>query len=574
MKAVNYKSNFLKTRKTIQFLSVSIFIIVQFSCNSSSDKKEKVIVVQTPLEEIIDANKKEVFGLLNQTIFNNSSDLLPDSTTVTSLVKQLYGSEKALWCDTSILNSTATNFLKIVKEASFYGLDSSLYNLQELNNLNDTLLRVPGNKFLLAKAEWEFSKSSILFFTHLKYGFINHDNSDSLYYQLKVDSLKQEDLVQVKKSIENNELPSAIENLEPAFYEYKNLVNSWKIFLQNRTISNTRIDVESLKVDSFDTYIKTKEALILYGYLDTNLVKSDSGWIAVLKQFQLDHGLKEDGRVGNASAHALSRSNEDRWLSVLSSLEKLKWKKREANSLIYANTPSYTLKVVENNEVKEQYKTIVGRTINRTPVFDATMTYLIVNPYWHIPNSISSKEILPKLKNDSSHASKKGYRILDKNRNVVDPKTINWNNVTQSSFNYRISQVRSGGTALGKVKFIFANKYSIYFHDTPSKRLFKNDIRAYSHGCVRVQNPLNLAAYILHKQDSAMTIDSVNNLAKTGVQKRFNIDEEIKVYIAYHSAEGTNDGRMKFYRDIYRKETDLKNEIKKIVQENQNKTNR
>ncbi len=560
-------------RKIIQFLSVSIFIIVQFSCNSSSDKKEKVKEVQIPLEEIIDANKKEIFGLLNQTAFNNSSDLFPDSITLTSLVKQLYSSEKALWCDTSILNSTAINFLKIVTDASFYGLDSNLYNLQELKNLNDTLLRVPGNKTLLAKAEWEFSKSSISFFTHLKYGFINHDISDSLYYQLKVDSLKQEDVEQIIKSIENNELPSGIESLEPSFYEYKNLINSWKIFLQNRTISSTRIDVESLKVDSFDTYIKTKEALILYGYLDTNLVKTDSGWIAVLKQFQLDHGLKEDGRVGGASAHALSRSNEDRWLSVMSSLETLKWKKKEAKFLMYANIPSYTLKVVENNEIKEQYKTIVGRTINRTPVFDAKMTYLIVNPYWHIPNSISSKEILPKLKNDSSHASKKGYRILDKNRKVVDPKMINWSKVTQSSFNYKISQVRSGGTALGKVKFIFANKHSIYFHDTPSKRLFKNDIRAYSHGCVRVQNPLNLAAYILQKQDSAMTIDSVNNLAKTGVQKRFDIVEEIKVNISYHSAEGTNDGRMKFYRDIYRKETDLKNEIKKIVQENQYRTN-
>ena len=560
-------------RKIIQFLSVSIFIIVQFSCNSSSDKKEKVKEVQIPLEEIIDENKKEIFGLLNQAIFNNSSDLFPDSTTLTSLVKQLYSSEKALWCDTSILNSTAINFLKIVKDASFYGLDSNLYNLQELKNLNDTLLRVPGNKTLLAKAEWEFSKSSISFFTHLKYGFINHDISDSLYYQLKVDSLKQEDVEQIIKSIENNELPSGIESLEPSFYEYKNLINSWKIFLQNRTISSTRIDVESLKVDSFDTYIKTKEALILYGYLDTNLVKTDSGWIAVLKQFQLDHGLKEDGRVGGASAHALSRSNEDRWLSVMSSLETLKWKKREAKFLIYANIPSYTLKVVENNEIKEQYKTIVGRTITRTPVFEAKMTYLIVNPYWHIPNSISSKEILPKLKKDSTHASKKGYKILDKNKKVVDPKMINWSKVTQSSFNYKISQVRSGGTALGKVKFIFANKHSIYFHDTPSKRLFKNDIRAYSHGCVRVQNPLNLAAYILQKQDSAMTIDSVNNLAKTGVQKRFDIVEEIKVNISYHSAEGTNDGRMKFYRDIYRKETDLKNEIKKIVQENQYRTN-
>lgn len=562
-------------RKIVFLITVCTFFIFQSSCNSSSDntKKRKNKLKKPSIAEVIDLNKKETYSILAKSRFIDSTDLYPDSNTITSIVKSFYNNERALWSDTSILNNTALNFLKIVKMANKYGLDSNLYNIQELKRLKDTLLKLPGNQTILSNAEWEYSKSCVKFFTHLKYGFINHEKSDSLYYQLKLDSLKSEEISLINKSIEKNEIPAAIEFLEPTFYEYKNLVNSWKIFLENREISRKRVKVESLKVDSLDTYDKTKKALILYGYLDTNKVKTDSGWIAVLKQFQSDHGLKEDGRVGSASAHALSRSNEDRWLSVMSSLEKLKWKNKKGNSIMYANIPSYILKVVEGNEVKQQYKTVVGRTINKTPVFNAKMTYLIVNPYWHIPNSISSKEILPKLRTDSAHASKKGYRILDKNRKVVDPKTIDWNKVTQSSFNYKISQVRSGGTALGKVKFIFANKHSIYFHDTPSKRLFNNDIRAYSHGCVRVQNPLNLAAYILHRQDSVMTIDSVNNLAKTGVQKRFDIDADIQVYIAYHSAEGTNDGKMKFYRDIYRKETDMKNLIKKIVQENQNRTN-
>jgi murein L,D-transpeptidase YcbB/YkuD len=143
--------------------------------------------------------------------------------------------------------------------------------------------------------------------------------------------------------------------------------------------------------------------------------------------------------------------------------------------------------------------------------------------------------------------------------------------VTQSSFNYKISQVRSGGTALGKVKFIFANKYSIYFHDTPSKRLFKNDIRAYSHGCVRVQNPLDLAQYILGRQDSVMTMDSVSNFTKRGIQKRINLTYNMPVYLRYYSCEGTSNGQMKFYRDIYKKETKVKMAIENLIAENQNK---
>ena len=571
MKATRYKSNFLSLRKTVLFFSVAVFSFSQFSCTDTSGEEKEI--EQTPIEEVIEANKKEVFGLFNKEVFENSTDLFPDSITLTSLVKQLYIAPKALWSDTTILNSTALNFIEIVKNASYYGLDSSFYNLDELKNLKASLISKPGDKQLLSKAEWEFSKTSIEFFTHLKYGFVNHEQSDSLFYQLKIDSLKKEDVAQIYQGIVKNEIPVAIEELEPSFYEYKNLVNSWKSFLANKTISNDKVTVESLKVDSAETYSKTKEALMLYGYLDTSVVKTDSGWIAVLKQFQLDHGLQNDGRVGSASAYALSRSNEDRWLSVMSSLEKLKWENKQTKSILYANIPAYSLKVVKNNEIKQQYRTVVGKMANRTPEFNAKMSYLIVNPYWHIPNSISSKEILPKLRKDSTLASKKGYKIMDKNRNVVDPKTINWDKVTQSSFNYRISQVKSGGTALGKVKFIFANKYSIYFHDTPSKRLFKNDIRAYSHGCVRVQDPLNLASYILQEQDSVMTLDSVINLAKTGVQKRFNVDTNMMVYLTYHSAEGTNEGGIKFFRDIYKKESALKKKIKSIVQENQNKKN-
>ncbi|MEN8927508.1 MAG: L,D-transpeptidase family protein [Flavobacteriales bacterium] len=556
-----------KTSVLFYSLGVSLFLASCGSLEETSNEPEP-----TPLEQIIETNKKEIFEKLDQNYFQKSPDLFADSTTVPSLVQQLYRSRKAHWSDSNVLNNSAKNFITIVTNSASYGLDSGFYNLQELKQLEDTLRRYPNNKQVLAKAEWEFSKSSLLFFTHLKYGFLNHDKSDSLFYQLKIDSLKSEDLEIIRNSIANNELPSAIESLEPSFYEYKNLINGWKSFLMNKTISSKKVEVETLKKDSVDTYIQTKKSLIVNGYLDTSIVKTDSGWIAVLKHFQLEHGLQDDGRVGSASAYALSRSNEDRWLSVMASLEKLKWKKRKTKSILYANIPAYSLKVIEENEIKQEYRTVVGKTINRTPEFDAKMSYLIVNPYWHIPNSISSKEILPKLKKDSALAGKKGYRILDKNRKVVDPKTINWNKVTESSFNYKISQVRSGGTALGKVKFIFANKYSIYFHDTPSKRLFKNDIRAYSHGCVRVQNPLDLASYLLSKQDTVMTIDSVNRLAKKGTQKRFDIENDIKVYITYHSAEGTKDGRIQFFRDIYKKEKGIKSAIKSIVLGNPRKT--
>ena len=154
--------------------------------------------------------------------------------------------------------------------------------------------------------------------------------------------------------------------------------------------------------------------------------------------------------------------------------------------------------------------------------------------------------------------------MYDKDRNRVDASTVDWSKMTENSFNYRITQTRSGATALGKVKFIFTNKHSIYFHDTPSKSLFKNDIRAYSHGCVRIHKPLNLATYLISNQSPGFTLDSAENLVGTRLQKRINIEYQMRVSIRYFGCAGSADGEIRFLRDIYNRETKVTSVIEDI----------
>lgn len=554
--------------KTKLWFNSLIFFFILASCG---DKLNKTVVEKNSKEEqLLESQKKVIAQFTSQFLTQNR---YPDSTTINSVVATMYSNEECLWSNGQILNKSAISFIQLIKRANFYGLDTNFYPTEELTRLADSLTKDTGNEVLLSTCEWELSKTCLEFYSHVKSGFLNHDSKDSLYYQTKIDSLTTQDIGFIVNAIKNNKLTEVIDTLEPSFFEFKELRKSWGEFLKDKTISQKRVRVESLKEDSTKAYERAKEALLLYGYLDTTQIKTNQGLVEVLKRFQSEHGLSSDGRIGRATARALSRSNYDRWLAAMTSIEKMKWNPIKDDTLFYANIPAYSLKVVENNAIAREYRTVVGKTINRTPEFSSEMKYLILNPFWHLPRSISSKEILPKLKVDAGLAKKKGYRIYDKDRNVVDASKVDWSKVSQSSFNYKISQVRSGYTALGKVKFIFTNKYSIYFHDTPSKRLFKNDIRAYSHGCVRVQNPLDLAQYILSRQDSLMTMDSVTNFTKRGIQKRFDLTYKMNVYIRYYSCEGTPEGNMIFFRDIYKKETPVREKIEEIMAENQHRKN-
>ncbi|MGB1040516.1 MAG: L,D-transpeptidase family protein [Flavobacteriales bacterium] len=549
---------------TLRILFSFIILSMLFACQ---DERELKVIQEKERMEFLRQEIKDNFYSESAKFSTSDTSKLP------SLISNLHSDSMLIWSEGKVFNKSALDLISITKNAILHGLDSNFYPVKELSDLYFKSSADTSNVEVLARGEFLFSKTALEFFTHLRYGVLNHEKKDSLYFQFKIDSLSEHDLKEIKNGIEKENLKETIKILEPGFVAYKDLQNAWSNYVSNQEFTEDRVRVKSLKEDSTDAYKRAKRALLLYQYIDSSDAEVDSVWIEKLMDFQENHGLKRDARIGRGTAYALSRSNEDRLLSVIASLEKLKWEKFEDDSLLYVNIPSYELKIIENNKIADRYRVVVGKTINRTPTFSADMKYLILNPFWHIPRSISSKEILPRLKKDSNHTKKKGYRIYDRNRKPVDASKIDWSKVTQNSFNYRISQTRSGGTALGKVKFIFTNKYSIYFHDTPSKRLFKNDIRAYSHGCVRVKDPLNLAAYLLSRQDPALTIDSVKNFVKTRRQKRHDLKYPLRVSIRYFSCEGSEDGKIIFFRDIYKKETELKQTFKRIFTQNLDKTN-
>jgi L,D-transpeptidase YcbB len=268
-----------------------------------------------------------------------------------------------------------------------------------------------------------------------------------------------------------------------------------------------------------------------------------------LKRFQARHGLNQDGLIGPATAAQLNVSPRQRAEQIAVNLERLRWLNGHlGDRYILVNQAGFEMQVIEHGRPVFASRVIVGESgDHETPEFSELMTHLIVNPSWHVPMSIARNEILPKLKQDPSYLAKQGMRIVGAG---ADAEMIDWANVTPASFPGRITQAPGDANALGSVKFMFPNRFSVYLHDTPTKRLFERDIRDFSHGCVRVERPHEFAEYLLAGQvsDPGGYFDAV--LAQ-GRERRIDLERPLMVHLTYRSAWIDENGVEQFRGDVY-----------------------
>ncbi len=274
----------------------------------------------------------------------------------------------------------------------------------------------------------------------------------------------------------------------------------------------------------------------------------DDVTVAAVKNFQMRHGLAEDGVIGPTTLEQMNKSVDDRIRQLEVNLERRRWLDREPGGFyVFVNLADQELKVMQGERTVHTARVVVGKTYHKTPVFTENMTYLVMNPYWNVPSSIANKEYLPKLKQDAGYLQRQGIRVLDSAGKEVNPYSVNW--AAMSRVPYRLRQDTGDKNALGRIKFMFPNKYNVYIHDTPAKSLFEKDLRVYSHGCIRVQDPLTLAEVIL--KDQGWTRDRIDQQVNSGEQRIVKLKRKVPVYISYITAFANKDGNVHFRRDIY-----------------------
>ena len=494
---------------------------------------------------------------------NNSRSLNKTSslqTSDTSLVDSFYilNHNKFIWIGKDQkLNDKGDSFLKIIKNARYYGLEPDYYNYSELQELSDQLSGIYDKEKRKPIAENIEKQLSLIFFRmgkDLNYGRID---SVETFTQLPRKEFKIDRLQYLQKAVRNDSLIEYLIGFQPVNPEYRKLQKALVRFLERTELSDEKVKVDQYRSDSVQTYNQAKKVLVIHRYISDEKI-SDSLFLKALKDFQYDHGLKPDGIIGKYTARVLSKSTFDYYQDAAASMERWRWKTSWEKDFLYVNIPAFRLKCYLNDSLQGIYRVVVGKRSRKTPEVYSRLNYLVAYPYWHVPRSISVNEILVKAKKDPEYMTRNHYEVFTRKLQPVEPGQVKWDTVNGKNFNYYIRQKGGTSNALGLVKFIFKNRYSIYLHDTPTKYHFNRDIRAYSHGCVRVQNAEDLADRILKFDENVYNKDSIDVFVKRKIEKKIMLNKEISVYIHYITCDTDADAKLIFHYDIYNRDEKLK----------------
>jgi murein L,D-transpeptidase YcbB/YkuD len=290
--------------------------------------------------------------------------------------------------------------------------------------------------------------------------------------------------------------------------------------------------------DSSETVGLIRKRLLATGELslDSGSALYDEALEAAVKNFQKNHGLNEDGVAGPGVIREMNVPVRERIEQIIVNMERCRWLPNQTEEeYVVVNIPQFKVFAFEKDSMVFSSNVVVGKETNKTVIFKGDMKYVVFSPYWNVPESIMKKEIIPAIR---------------RNPQYLERNNMEWNDG-------KIRQKPGKDNALGKVKFLFPNVYNIYLHDTPSKHLFKEEKRAFSHGCIRVADPKNLAVYLLRHQKE-WTEAAITVAMESGKELFVPLRKPIPVYIVYFTAFVDQQGKINFRKDVYQRDQALK----------------
>ncbi|HSL86113.1 MAG TPA: L,D-transpeptidase family protein, partial [Bacteroidales bacterium] len=379
----------------------------------------------------------------------------------------------------------------------------------------------------------------------------------------------------IDSTLQNRSIIESLQNLAPRNREYNNLK---KALVQYRRIEEkggwepfiTVLPKLEKGMHHPDVSLLRYRLAIAQGYVEYQTEEDDLFDLALHEQvmlFQLRNGLEADGVVGKATIGMMNITVEERIALIEANLERWRWVSRDPGErYIRVNIAGFELQAIEKDSVVFSTEAIVGQTKRKTPVLSSIITYMVFNPDWTVPPTILKDDIIPSLLKNQDYLIEKNLKILRTDGTEVDPSTIDWNTIVASGFPYRVYQEPGPGNALGKVKFFFPNQYSVYIHDTPGRNLFGLTDRSLSSGCIRINNPLSLAEWLM-KDNPSWTPEEIKNVVDKGKARSVYLANPVPVYILYLTAWAGDDGVPYFRKDIYNLDEPLLTALKQSPRE-------
>lgn len=528
------------TGKIIFILTTLIFLTI-FSCKKQKKQLPEVAVRDTTI-----------------TVQNSFTELFIDSTTLKtflaksendSIARQIesfynHRNYQFAWFFHDGLADFATAFLTLQNDYIHYAGDSSLYNAQLVSRI-DSLK----NKKNVSPADSAVVNAELLlteqFFKYASKAYTGDH---------KINTQELDWYIPRKKINTEAFLDSLLKNkgknvaaYEPVNRQYNLLKNHLLRYYQinhdqvwSELVSSQKKFKEG---NRYEVIPEIKRRLFVFGDLPeadtTDLL--DTTLTSAIKRFQVRLGLKTDGQIGPGFLREINVPVEDRIRQILINMERIRWvPATPATDYLLVNIPEFRLHVYESGNLLFDMNVVVGSEAHNTVIFSGTLNQVVFSPYWNVPPSILKNEILPGI---------------SRNKNYLAKHNMEWNGNA-------VRQKPGPKNSLGLVKFLFPNSYNIYLHDTPSKSLFGESSRAFSHGCIRLSEPKKLAEFLLRK-DSTWTSQRITDAMNSGKEKyvRLRGQAEIPVFIGYFTAWVDQYGRLNFRKDIYGHDKKMANKL-------------
>jgi len=315
--------------------------------------------------------------------------------------------------------------------------------------------------------------------------------------------------------------------------------------------------------DRGEAVIALRNRLIAMGYLENNArTEFDANLERAIYGFQFDHGLEADGKAGASTIAEINKSAKDRLGQILVAMERERWMNIERGDRhVWVNLTDFSAAIIDDDKVTFRTRSVIGKDQSgrRSPEFSDEMDHMVINPQWFIPRSIVTEEYLPQLKANPYAVSH--LKVMDSRGREVSRGSVNFNAYTARSFPFSMRQPSGPRNALGRVKFMFPNKYNIYLHDTPAKALFEREVRAFSHGCIRLNDPFDFAYTILARQTED-PIKFFHTRLETGLEARVDLAQTIPVHIVYRTVFTDARGNTFYRRDVYGRDAAILDALK------------
>ncbi|MBC5991581.1 L,D-transpeptidase family protein [Pontibacter cellulosilyticus] len=494
---------------------------------------------------------------------------------------------KLAWFRDNEIVPEAQKFLSVINQSSKEGLQPSNYRVMDFEKLFKQYEQMDGQDSarleLQRKIDLGLTASYFNYASDFYRGRVDPRTDNNVSWNVKKNKIKLHKALQtILKERESTYPYYEFEALHKGYANLRSALSKYREIEEKGGWPKVELGKKKslAKGDTAAAVISLRKRLN-YGQpineADKNMRLFDAELEKQVKKFQMLHGLAEDGKVGGNTLKQLNIPVGERIEQIMINMERWRWipKRMVPKSLdqkyIWVNIPEYKLYIYEDPdndpEAEREYqevmnmRVIVGKTMNSTPIFSDKLEFVVMAPYWNVPNSIVEKEIKPAILKNSGYLASQNMEVVTKEKNPkqIDPYSIDWASVTEKNFPYMVRQRPGPKNSLGSIKFLFPNEYNVYLHDTPADALFSQNQRNFSHGCVRVEKPIELGKYLLQDMpewDESRIRSTINGGEETWVT----LPKNVQVYIVYFTSWADEQGNVHFREDLYGHDKKLEQE--------------